>query len=97
MINEALDLLSNFIKDIPGGLMGPDRTSYIVEKMEEVPSEDKDNLIKFFNHILTVMVDREASDVELGGYGTANFIWFRVQGIKKRVKDLPNLKLDEST
>ena len=88
MITKALDQLSNFVKSVPNGLMGPDRTSYIVEKTEELSVEDKEVYIKFFNHILTVMVDREASDVEIGGNGTANFIWFRVQGIKKRVKDL---------
>ena len=77
--------------------MGPDRTSFIVEKTEELSIEEKNVFIKFFNHILTVMVDREASDVEIGGHGTANSIWFRIQGIKKRVQDLPNLKLDEST
>ena len=43
------------------------------------------------------MVDREASDIEIGGAGTVNYIWFRVQGIKKRVQDLPNLKIDEAT
>jgi len=97
MINKALEILAKFAKLIPQGLMGPDRTSYIIEKVEELSVEDKDCLIQFFNHILTLMVDREASDIEIGGPGTVNYIWFRVQGIKKRINDLPNLKLDEST
>jgi len=97
MITQALEILAKFVKSIPQGLFGPDRTNYIIDKVEQFTVEEKDTLIKFFNHILTVMVDREASDIEIGGPGTANYIWFRVQGIKKRVNDLPNLKLDEST
>ena len=97
MVNEALKILSEFIKKIPSSLMGPDRTSFIIEQVENLSAEEKDILIKFLNHILTVMVDREASDIEIGGYGTVNYVWFRIQGIKKRVADLPNLKLDEST
>lgn len=97
MITQALEILAKFVKSIPQGLFGPDRTNYIIEKVEQFTVEEKDTLIKFFNHILTVMVDREASDIEIGGPGTANYIWFRIQGIKKRVNDLPNLKLDEST
>ena len=97
MINQALELLSKFTKTIPKGIHGPDRTSYIVEKVEEFALEDKDVLLTFFNHVLTVMVDREASDIEIGGAGTVNYIWFRIQGIKKRVQDLPSLKIDEAT
>ncbi|MCB9258505.1 MAG: Flp pilus assembly complex ATPase component TadA [Ignavibacteriales bacterium] len=97
MINKALEILSSFAKTIPDAYIGPDRTNYIMEQSEKLSVEDKDVLIKFFNHILTVMVDRTASDIEIGGPGTANYIWFRIQGIKQRVKDLPNLKLDEST
>jgi twitching motility protein PilT len=97
MINKALEILSNFAKDIPEAYHGPDRTNYIVERSEEMSIEEKDILVKYFNHILTVMIDRDASDIELGGPGTANYIWFRIQGIKQRIKDLPNLKLDEAT
>jgi len=97
MINKALEILSSFTKSIPEAYNGPDRTNYIVDHSEELSVEDKDVLIKFFNHILTVMVDRDASDIEMGGPGAANYIWFRIQGIKQRIKDLPNLKIDEAT
>jgi len=97
MINKALDILSNFSKSIPDAFIGPDRTNYVIEHSEELSMEDKSTLVNFFNHILSVMVDRSASDIEIGGPGTANYIWFRTQGIKQRAKDLPNLKIDEAT
>ncbi len=97
MINKALEILSTVTKTIPDAYHGPDRTSYIIEHSQELNIEDKDTLVKYFNHILTVMIERNASDIELGGPGVADYIWFRIQGIKQRIKDLPNLKLDEAT
>lgn len=97
MINEALEILSRFVKSVPKEIFGLDRTNYIIEKVQDIPLEEKSTLLSFFNHILTVMVDREASDIELGGAGAVNYIWFRIQGIKKRVEDLPNLKIDQAT
>ena len=97
MVNQALEILSKFAKSIPDAYISLDRTSYIIEKSQDLSIKDKDALIKLFNHILTVMVDRGASDIEIGGPGSANYIWFRIQGIKQRIKDLPNLKLDEAT
>ncbi len=97
MINEALEVLSKFTKAIPESYSGPDRATYIIERSAELSIRDKELLIHLLNHILTVMIERGASDVEIGGPGTANYIWFRIQGIKQRIKDLPNLKLDEAT
>ena len=97
MINHALEILSKFAKSIPEAYIGMDRTNYIIEKSQELSIKEKDLLIKLINHILTVMVDRGASDIEIGGPGSGNYIWFRIQGIKQRIKDLPNLKIEEAT
>jgi len=96
MINHALEILRNFSKTIPDAYIGPDRTNYIIEHSEEISIKEKEILINFLNHILTVMIDRSASDIEIGGPGTANYVWFRIQGIKQRIKDLPNLRIDEA-
>jgi len=97
MVNEALTLLKNFTESIPEGYIGPDRTNFIVEKVQGFNIDQKGIIIQFFNHILSVMLERNASDIEIGGPGAGNYIWFRTQGIKERVKDLPNLKIDEAT
>ncbi|MEE9432338.1 MAG: ATPase, T2SS/T4P/T4SS family [Melioribacteraceae bacterium] len=97
MVNEALALLKKFIETIPDGYIGPDRTNYILKKVNEFNIAQKGILIQFLNHILSVMLERTASDIEIGGPGAGNYIWFRIQGIKERVKDLPNLQVDEAT
>lgn len=97
MVQQALEILTRITKEIPDAFIGIDRTNFIIEKSQEISIKEKEILIKLVNHILTLMVDRGASDIEIGGPGSGNYIWFRVQGIKERVKDLPNLKLDEAT
>jgi len=97
MVKDALQILKDFTSTIPNAYYGQDRTRFVIEKVQNMNVSHKSILIDFLNHILTIMVDREASDIEIGGAGTGNYIWFRIHGIKERVKDLPNLKVDEAT
>ncbi len=48
------------------------------------------------DNLLKVMVDKEASDIELGGYGTEGFVWIRVYGKKEPMTELPSFNDDES-
>ena len=42
------------------------------------------------------MIERDASDIEIGGHGNEGYIWMRIYGKKERVKDLPQFSDDES-
>jgi twitching motility protein PilT len=42
------------------------------------------------------MLHREASDLELGGFGSEGFVWLRIYGAKNIVSELPKLTFDES-
>jgi len=54
-----------------------------------MPGDEKVVLHEMVNYILTLMIEKEASDIEIGGVGTDNYIWFRVHGQKSRVEELP--------
>ncbi len=41
------------------------------------------------------MIEREASDIEIGGYGNKGYIWLRIYGKKERVMDFPQFTEDE--
>jgi twitching motility protein PilT len=97
MIDEAKFILSGFAKQIPPIVFGPDKVNFIIENMDRLTSDQKLTLHNLANYILTVMVDRDASDIEVGGHGTAGFIWFRIFGNKERVKDLPQLTTEEAS
>ncbi len=97
MVEQAKKILSEFAKQIPPTVLGPERVRYIIENIDRMTQEEKIQVLNLANYILTVMLERNASDVEIGGFGAQNFIWFRIYGKKERVKELPQFTVDESS
>ncbi len=97
MSEEAKNILKEFALRIPQTEMGPDRVRYVIEHINEIPHDQKLSIIHLMNSILSLMVERDASDIELGGHGTDGFVWFRIFGDKSRVNDAPKFSIDEST
>lgn len=96
-MEDARQILATFTQSIPQSVLGPERTEYILEKIDSLSDEDRLKLIKYVNAILSVMIEREASDIEVGGEGSGGFVWFRIFGDKKRIEQIPKLTPDEST
>lgn len=78
MVEQAKKILSEFAKQIPPTTLGPERVRYIIENIDRMTQEEKIQVLNLANYILTVMLERNASDVEIGGFGAQNFIWFRI-------------------
>ena len=95
-VEEVKGVLSEFIENIPGDLRGPDKVLYLLENSVKLPSESKVLLKEYFDHLLINMIERDASDIEIGGHGNEGYIWFRIYGIKERAMDLPRFSEDES-
>jgi twitching motility protein PilT len=96
IVTEEKRILSDFASSIPESYFGPDRVGYILENSSKIADEEKVLLRKFVNKILTSMIERDASDIEIGGHGNEGYIWMRIHGKKERVKDLPQFTEDES-
>jgi twitching motility protein PilT len=97
MVEQAKQILSAFARQIPPTVFGPERVRFIIDNIDRMTQEEKIQLLNLANYILTVMLERNASDVEIGGFGTQNFVWFRVYGKKERVKELPQFTIDEAS
>ncbi|MBV6513511.1 MAG: hypothetical protein FMNOHCHN_03046 [Ignavibacteriaceae bacterium] len=95
MIEETKAAIKKVTDAIPLTVMGQDRINYIIEHFKKFTDEERLLFLKVMNRILTNMIEREASDIEIGGYGNDGFIWMRIFGKKERVKDLPQFTLDE--
>lgn len=93
---EEKNIVSGFAKTIPQTIFGPDRVHYILENIESLQSESRLVLRNLFNKLLTSMIERDASDIEIGGSGCGDFIWMRIFGKKERIKDLPQFTADEA-
>jgi twitching motility protein PilT len=91
------NILIEFVNSIPSFLMGPDRVIYILENLEKVGPEGRVALRNYINKLLTSMIERDASDIEIGGHGSGGFVWMRIFGKKERVKDFQLLSSDEAS
>jgi twitching motility protein PilT len=96
VVQEYKSILSSFISTIPVNLIGPDRVSYILGNLDKLKAEENLVLTTLINKLLTSMIERDASDIEIGGHGNGGFIWLRIYGKKERIKDFPQLSDDES-
>ncbi len=92
---EIKKLLSKLINILPPTIFGQDKINFFIDKFHIFTPEENLNIMNLFNKILTDMVEREASDIELGGYGTDGYIWLRTFGKKERIKEFPQFTLDE--
>lgn len=95
-IAEEKKILENFCKTIPESLFGPDRVHYILENADKLKENEKITLRKFYNKLLVSMLEKDASDIELGGHGNVGYVWMRIYGNKERVKEIPQFTPDES-
>lgn len=93
---EAKNILAEFTERIPRTVFGPDRVAYMIEHFDEIGNEEKLILWNLVNSFLERMIERDASDIEIGGHGAADRIWLRIFGKKEPVKDLPEFSADES-
>lgn len=96
VVQEYKTILTNFAGSIPVNLAGPDRVTYILSNLDKLKPEESLVLHNLLNRLLTSMIERDASDIELGGHGNGGFIWLRLYGKKERIKDFPQLNNDES-
>ncbi|MGQ9798300.1 MAG: type IV pilus twitching motility protein PilT [Ignavibacterium sp.] len=95
-IQEEKKILEAFCRTIPEDLFGQERVHYIIENINNIKDQDKILLRKLFNKLLTSMIERDASDIEVGGHGNGGYIWMRIYGNKERAKDLPQFSDDEA-
>lgn len=94
---EVKNILTGFTDSIPGSILGPEKVNYIVENIDRLSNEDKIKIIKYMNAVLSLMIDQDASDIEIGGHGAGGSVWFRVHGDKKRVEQIPKMTPDQSS
>ncbi len=95
-IAEEKRILEGFCRNIPEALFGPDRVHYILENVDKLKENEKILLRKFYNKLLVNMLEKDASDIELGGHGNVGYVWMRIYGNKERVKEIPQFTNDES-
>ncbi|MCE1188559.1 MAG: Flp pilus assembly complex ATPase component TadA [Ignavibacteria bacterium] len=97
MVEELKQIINTkLIAKVPPTVFGQDRVNFFIENYVVFTAEDRTLFLQFFNRVLTNMIEREASDIEVGGFASDGYIWMRTYGKKERVKDLPRITADEA-
>ena len=68
-----------------------------INKMITFNSAWKEEAFECLRDLLIHMREIEASDIDFGGPGSNNNIWYRIFGIKKPSEEMPTFKQDEIT
>ncbi len=82
-MNEARQILQELAAQLSPTLFGLDRQIMVGELVSRLSAEKRIELKKMLDGFLSKMFLVEASDIELGGYGCMDQVWYRIFGAKK--------------
>lgn len=91
-------LLHQLTSKIPKNVVGIERHIAISELMEEISnnfSHIQQALRQQMEYFLMRMVEMNASDIDMGGYGGQGQVWYRIFGEKKPDRNLETYSFDE--
>ena len=95
MIETAIKLLQEIAASIPDTVPGMERQMLIGDLVSKQSPAERTALRKLMDSYLLRMSKINASDIDIGGFGTANYVWYRVYGDKKPARELGKFTLDE--
>lgn len=95
MIDTALTILRQTAAAIPSTAPGVERQMLIGDMAGKLSPAERTAFRKLLDSLLIRMQKLNASDIDLGGYGTNGYVWYRVYGDKKPDKELPKFTSDE--
>lgn len=82
-INELKQITGNLLREIPSSAKGIEHHIHVGKRIEELSEESRMILGTNLNRLLIHMYSNEASDIDLGGPGCAEKVWYRIHGEKK--------------
>lgn len=95
MIETSVHVLRQLAATLPGTTPGVERQMLIGDLAGKASPAERTALRMLMDTLLLRMQNMNASDIDLGGYGVAGQVWYRIYGDKKPDKDLPKFSNDE--
>ena len=84
------------LNEISSEYVGMDRMRVYAEQLNALPQADRDVARALFAEYAEKMVERNASDLDLGGPGCNEQIWYRVDGFKRPEHEMGRLSMEEA-
>jgi len=95
ILAEGHKILKEIAATLPTAVSGLERQMMIGDTLSRVDETSKTKLLGLINHFLTRMFTINASDIDMGGYGSQGYIWYRVYGSKRPDPTLGKYTPDE--
>lgn len=95
MIETAVKTLKEIAASIPETSPGMERQMLIGDLVAKQSPAERTALRKLMDSYLLRMSSINASDIDLGGYGSGGTIWYRIYGDKKPQAELGKFTMDE--
>jgi twitching motility protein PilT len=95
MTETAVQTLRQLAASLPVTAPGVERQMLIGDLASKMSPAERSALRKLTDSILLRMQKMNASDIDLGGFGTKGNIWYRIYGDKKPDTTLPTFSTDE--
>ncbi len=89
-------IFTKVLSQIPKHVEGLDRLKYMNDGLQQLPPQEIYILQNKYKEFLLVMRELGASDIELGGFTSQNYVWFRVQGKKFPRHELGYWNIDQT-
>jgi Tfp pilus assembly pilus retraction ATPase PilT len=96
MIETAVKMLREIAGTIPDTVPGMERQMLIGDLVSRQSPAERNALRALMDGFLLRMAKTNASDIDFGGSGTANRIWYRVYGEKQPCVELGEFNLNET-
>ncbi|HCA82106.1 MAG TPA: twitching motility protein PilT [Bacteroidetes bacterium] len=94
-VADGRKLLKEVASQLPATVTGLERQMMIGDIVGRMDETDKGKLRALMNYFLLRMLTNNASDIDMGGYGSGGNIWYRIFGSKKADKSLGQFLPDE--
>ncbi len=96
ILENARIVLNQVLSQIPQSTQGLERQIFIGDFVEKLPLENRQMLKSFVESLLLRMALINASDIDFGGFGGHEKIWYRIFGAKKPDPTMDPLTVDET-
>ena len=96
MREEARAIIKHVVTNIPETAYGVERQMLVGDLASRLTQEERVIIKRMFENFLMRMAENNASDIDLGGFGSQGKIWYRVHGVKKPEITLPTFSFDEA-
>jgi twitching motility protein PilT len=92
---EARAFLKETSSRLPKTVTGLERQMIIGDVISRLDEADRSKFHSLLNYFLKKMFEINASDIDMGGYGSQGFVWYRIFGTKKPDKALGEYSPDD--